>query len=92
MAFISVFTERFKRAYKKLDPQKKQAVKDALVILQNGKPYPNSLRVKKMQGTGKKSIMEASPTMDIRITFEFEKPDKIIFRNVGDHDITLSKP
>lgn len=92
MAFVPAFTERFNRAYKKLEPQKKKAVKTALVFLQKGKPYPNSLRVKKMQGTGKKSIMEASPTMDTRITFEFEKPDKIIFRNVGEHDITLSKP
>lgn len=70
----------------------KFAVKDALVILEKESPYPNSFRVKKMQGTGKKSIKEASPIMNARITFEFEKPDKIIFRNVGKYNITSSNP
>ncbi len=38
----------------------KFAVKDALVILEKESPYPNSFRVKKMQGTGKKSIKKES--------------------------------
>ncbi|RNF38777.1 cytotoxin [Planococcus salinus] len=83
---------RFKCAYKKLSPAHQAAVDSAITTLANGKPYSDGLRVKKMQGTGKKSIMKASPTMDVRITFEFDNPDQIIFRNVGDHDITLNNP
>lgn len=83
-------TKRFKRAYDKLDSTLQDEVDDAIKTLMNGRPYPKSLRVKKMRGH--KSIFEASPTMAVRITFQYNNPDYIILRNVGSHDITLSKP
>ena len=83
-------TPRLKRAYKKLSPDDKQSVQDAIKTLVKGSPYPNSLRVKKMRGH--KSIWEASPTMSCRLTFEFNNPDYIVLRNVGKHDLTLGNP
>lgn len=83
-------TNRFKRAYSKLDTNVQDKIDHAIKTLVNGYPYPNSLRVKKMKGH--KSIYEASPTMGVRMTFEYDKPDYIILRNVGSHDITLSNP
>ncbi|MDK6864151.1 type II toxin-antitoxin system YafQ family toxin [Nosocomiicoccus ampullae] len=83
-------TKRFKRAYDKLDSNIQDEVDEAIKALIKGRPYPRSLRVKKMKGH--KSILEASPTMSIRMTFQYNNPDYIVLRNVGSHDITLSKP
>lgn len=83
-------TARFKRAYKKLTPENQKNVDDALKKLVMGRPYPKSLRVKKMEGHD--FVFEASPTMSVRITFHYNNPDYIVLRNVGDHDITLKKP
>ncbi|MFD1064748.1 cytotoxin [Oceanobacillus locisalsi] len=83
-------TNRFKRAYKKLDNTAKNNVDDAIKILMKGRPYPKSLRVKKMKGH--QFVFEASPTMGIRMTFHYQNPDYIVLRNVGNHDITLSNP
>ncbi|OFL48065.1 MULTISPECIES: hypothetical protein [unclassified Nosocomiicoccus] len=83
-------TKRFKRAYDKLDSNIQDEVDEAIKALIKGRPYPRSLRVKKMKGH--KSIFEASPTMSIRMTFQYNNPDYIVLRNVGSHDITLSKP
>lgn len=90
MSFKIDRTPRFKRAYKKLQPDEKEAVQDSIRKLVQGSPYPNSLRVKKMQGH--KSIWEASATMSCRLTFEFNNPDYIVLRNVGKHDLTLDNP
>ena len=83
-------TKRFKRSYDKLDSNIQDEVYEAIKTLIKGRPYPRSLRVKKMKGH--KSIFEASPTMSIRMTFQYNNPDYIVLRNVGSHDITLSKP
>lgn len=83
-------TNRFKRAYKKLSPENREAVDRAIETLMEGRPYPNSLRVKKMKGH--EFVFEASPRMEIRITFHYNNPDYIVLRNVGEHDITLSNP
>lgn len=90
MAYKLDFTKKFSRSYTKLTPDLQDAVDVALKTLVAGKPYPNGLRVKKMKGH--KSVYEASPTMDCRITFHFNNPDYIVLRNVGSHDITLNKP
>lgn len=83
-------TNRFKRSYKKLTPELQDTVDEAIKTLMKGRPYPKSLRVKKMKGH--KFVFEASPTMGIRLTFHYNNPDYIVLRNVGDHDITLSNP
>lgn len=81
-------TERFKRMYKKMDPEQQKAVKRALVLMTDNIHHP-SLRVKLVQGT--KRIWEASATINLRITFYWEK-DLIILRNCGEHDKTLKNP
>lgn len=83
-------TTRFKRAYKKLTPEHQKKVDEALRELVKGRPYPKGLRVKKMEGQN--FIFEASPTMSIRITFQYNNPEYIVLRNVGNHDITLKNP
>ncbi|WP_027357571.1 type II toxin-antitoxin system RelE/ParE family toxin [Desulfofundulus thermocisternus] len=81
-------TERFKRAYKKLDENQRCAIKKALRLMSDNINHP-SLRVKRVQGT--KDIWEASATISLRITFSW-KGDTIILRNCGEHDKTLKKP
>jgi mRNA interferase RelE/StbE len=81
-------TNRFKRTYNKQTSDIKDKVDDAIRALLAGRPYPKSLRVKKMKGH--KFVFEASPTMDIRITFHYINPDYIVLRNVGEHEITLN--
>ena len=78
-------TERFKRAYRKLENQEQERVKQALVRLLADRTYP-ALRVKRVQGTAK--IWELRASRDIRVTFEIED-NTIILRNVGHHDPTL---
>ncbi|GAB4074636.1 hypothetical protein GCM10028778_21390 [Barrientosiimonas marina] len=85
------FTKAFVKRYKKLDPQNQGKIKITLQQLEQDLSYP-SLRVKKMKGYRQPAIWEASASMDLRITFEIEKPDTIILRNCGHHDQTLNNP
>ena len=80
--------ERFKRMYKKLDLEQQNAIKRALSLMSDNIKHP-SLRVKRIQGT--KGIWEASATMGLRITFDWEG-DTITLRNCGEHDKTLKNP
>lgn len=79
-------TERFKKAYRGLDEQSQNVIKKVLRILEKNPRHP-SLRTKKM---GYESIFECSANMDLRITFQFEKPDIIVLRNCGHHDESLT--
>ncbi|HLU23453.1 MAG TPA: hypothetical protein VKZ77_13395 [Bacillaceae bacterium] len=45
-----------------------------------------------MKGYQNPNVWEASGNMDLRITFEIQKPDQIILRNCGHHDSTLNRP
>jgi len=81
-------TERFKRMYKKLKPEKRNAIKKALKMMEQDLRHP-SLRVKRIQGTD--NIWEASATMNLRITFN-RSGDMIVLRNCGEHDKTLKNP
>ena len=86
MKFIR--TSRFKRAYKKLEPQYRELVKKALTPLQSDRNYPG-LRVKHVQGTS--GIWELRAGRDIRVTFEIET-EFYVLRNVGHHDSALKNP
>lgn len=81
-------TERFKRAYRKLEPTEQELVKKALRQLAADRSHP-SLRIKRVQGTD--GIWEMRAGRDIRITFEISD-DAYMLRNVGHHDATLRKP
>lgn len=84
-------TSRFKRSYKKLEPKFQRMIKETLQKIAEDSTHP-SLRVKKMQGYHNPFVWEASVNMDIRITFQVDKPNKLILRNCGHHDSALKKP
>ena len=81
-------TERVKRAYKKLDPQKQGQVVKALGLITSDLRHP-SLQAKRVKGTA--GIWEARASLALRITFEMQS-DIIVLRNVGEHDATLNNP
>jgi mRNA-degrading endonuclease RelE of RelBE toxin-antitoxin system len=83
-----VRTERFKRAYRKLEPRYRGQVKKALAQLLADRTHPG-LRVKRIRGTEK--VWELRAGRDIRVTFEIEQ-GVYILRNVGHHDPTLRNP
>jgi mRNA-degrading endonuclease RelE of RelBE toxin-antitoxin system len=83
-----VRTERFKRAYRKLEPRHQQQVKKALAQLLTDPTHPG-LRAKRIRGTDR--IWELRAGRDIRVTFEIET-ETYILRNVGHHDPTLRNP
>ncbi|HMT21919.1 MAG TPA: hypothetical protein PKE20_11870 [Promineifilum sp.] len=83
-----VRSERFKHAYRKLEPTEQELVKKALRQLIMDRFYPG-LRVKRIQGTD--GIWEMRAGRDIRITFEISD-ESYVLRNVGHHDATLRKP
>ena len=74
-----------------MDTQSQKVINKALETLANDISHP-SLRVKKMKGYHNPDIWEASESMDLRITFEFQKPNTLILRNCGHHDVTLNNP
>ena len=86
-------TNRFKRAYRKLDDRYRELVKKALAQFLADRTHPG-LRVKRIQGTD--GIWEMRAGRDIRITFEFQEGDDgtraVVLRNVGHHDPTLRNP
>lgn len=83
------FLRRFDKSFGNLDSVSQTRITMAVSRLMEDPRHP-SLRVKKMEGWG--YIWEASASMDLRITFHYEKPDTIVFRNCGHHDPTLKKP
>lgn len=84
-------TNRFKRSFKRLDEQSQKLIKRAITMLVTDFSH-KSLRVKKMKGYQNPNVWEASANMDLRITFQIEKPKKLILRNCGHHDETLNNP
>ena len=81
-------TNRFKREFKKLSNSDKNSFEKQINTFMDNPnpPYHPSLRIKKIQGTN--GIFEMTITMGVRLTFEFGE-DKIILRNIGEHDKTL---
>jgi mRNA interferase RelE/StbE len=84
-----IFTKRFQDNFKNLDEPSQKAIQKTIRLMNHDIRHP-SLRTKKMEGTD--YIFEASANMDIRITFHYEKPDRLVLRNCGHHDRTLNNP
>ncbi len=82
------YTERFQRAYRRLQGDDVRLVEKALRQLAADPRYPG-LRVKKMQG--RQDVWEARASESLRLTFEM-RGDALLLRNVGAHDDTLSNP
>jgi mRNA-degrading endonuclease RelE of RelBE toxin-antitoxin system len=86
MEFIR--TQRFQRAYRKLESAEQALVKKALAQLLADRTYPG-LSVKRIRGT--KSVWELRAGRDIRVTFEIQE-DAYLLRNVDHHDDALQNP
>ena len=83
-----IFTERFKKAYKKLSDKERKALRKQLDLMSTNPNHP-SLRTKKVQGTD--NIFECSINMAIRMTWQYDG-ESILLRVVGDHDAVLKNP
>ncbi len=81
-------TERFKKAYRKLEKHEQMRVKKSLLQLVQDRNHPG-LRIKRVKGTS--HIWEMRAGRDLRITFEI-RDDLYLLRNVGHHDATLRRP
>lgn len=83
-----IFTERFKKSYKKLSKTEQKTLHKKLALM--GKdPHHPSLRTKKIQGTD--DIFECTVTMSVRMTWQYDD-DAILLRVVGNHDEVLKNP
>jgi mRNA-degrading endonuclease RelE of RelBE toxin-antitoxin system len=94
MPFVRfIRTNRFLRAYRKLDERDREQVKKALAQFVTDRAHPG-LRVKRIRGAHK--IWEMRAGRDIRVTFQYEEDDDgtrgVVLGNVGHHDPTLSNP
>ena len=83
-----IFTERFKKSYKKLSDEERETLLKKLDLM-SVNPHHPSLRTKKIQGTD--NIFECSIDMAIRMTRQYDG-DSILLRVIGDHDAVLKNP
>jgi mRNA interferase RelE/StbE len=83
-----IFSDRFKKDYKKLSPEEKAILQSKLRLMAENPSHP-SLRTKKIRG--KEEIFECSINMGIRMTWEYRE-NKIFLRAIGEHDFTLKNP
>ena len=78
---------RFRKSFRRLDPQIQQRTREKLKLFLENKLHP-SLRYKSVQALKHEDppVKEISITMSVRVTLqEFE--DHIYLRNIGGHDI-----
>jgi mRNA-degrading endonuclease RelE of RelBE toxin-antitoxin system len=81
-------TDRFSKAWERLDEKHKILARKAILLMIEDLKYP-SLGVKKMKGT--RNIWEARASRSLRMTFQLIG-NVIILRNIGHHDDTLNQP
>ncbi len=81
-------TARVKRAAKKLTPENRERLAEALPKLERDAAHP-SLGIKRVQGT--RDIWEGRASDALRFTFQ-KIEGGILLRNVGAHDPTLQRP
>lgn len=85
-----VFSERFKKNFKKLNAADRKTAKEKLKLFIDD-PFHPSLRTKKIQGTYE--MWESSINMDVRMTWRWgEDENTIELSNIGGHDKTLKNP
>lgn len=83
-----IFTDRFKKSYKKLTGEEKKLLHKKLNLMSKN-PYHPLLRTKKVQGAS--GIFECSVNMAIRMTWQYDG-ESIALRVVGSHDEILKNP
>ncbi|MFQ5644701.1 MAG: hypothetical protein ACE5FQ_13540 [Thiogranum sp.] len=79
---------RFTRAFKKLEPDVQQAVKDTFNNLKNNPELPG-LNVEKLQGFP--GVYSARVNRNYRLSFKMDG-DTAILRNVATHDKLYASP
>lgn len=84
------YKERFKKAYKKLDPRIQGEVDETIEDLLKDVPPPGR-QVKKMSGHHNPDIWEIRVTKNFRLTFERDG-ETAILRNVDNHDLLYRNP
>jgi mRNA-degrading endonuclease RelE of RelBE toxin-antitoxin system len=84
MNFEFVYSNNFKKYYKKLSAIEKKQVTNKLALLSENPTHP-SLRTKRIQGTDR--LFESSANMDVRIIWYYEGNKLIALVDVGHHDI-----
>jgi addiction module RelE/StbE family toxin len=84
-----VFTARFLRQYKKLEPQLQEEVKESITLFKHN-PKNSSLRLHKLQGT-LKDQWSFSVNYQIRIVCMYDTNDTVALLRVGDHDVYKRK-
>lgn len=85
-----VYSERFKRNFKKMNAANRRAAKEKLrIFIEN--PQNPSLRTKKIQGTYR--MWESSINMNVRMTWRWGEEEGVVeLSNIGEHDKTLKNP
>jgi mRNA-degrading endonuclease RelE of RelBE toxin-antitoxin system len=84
MKYEFVYSDKFKKHYKKLSVTEKKQIAGKLVLLSKNPSHP-SLRTKRIQGTDR--LFESSANMDVRIIWYYEGDKLIALVDVGHHDI-----
>jgi len=84
MNFEFVYSNNFKKHYKKLSAIEKKQVTNKLALLSKNPTHP-SLRTKRIQGTDR--LFESSANMDVRIIWYYEGNKLIALVDVGHHNI-----
>ncbi len=82
-----VSSPRFRKGFRRLDPQTQKRVRQKLELFLQNKLHP-SLRYKTVQALRKEDppVKEISITMSIRVTLQ-EFDDHVYLRNIGGHEI-----
>jgi mRNA-degrading endonuclease RelE of RelBE toxin-antitoxin system len=83
-----VISERFALAYAELPPDVRRRVDKALRLLEEDFRHPG-LRARRVEGM--EGIYEARVDRRHRMTYHREG-DRLVMRNVGEHDDTLRRP
>jgi len=84
MNYEFIYSDRFKKHYKKLGSIERKQIANKLVLLSQNPSHP-SLRTKRIQGTDR--LFESSANMDVRIIWYYEGTQLIALIDVGHHDI-----
>jgi len=80
-----VLSSRFKKSFRRLHPRiQKKAIEKTTIFKYN--PFDPSLDTHKLHGE-KKEELGFSINDSYRISFIFVESDKVIFINIGTHDI-----
>jgi len=85
-----LYSERYKRNFKKLTVENKQVAREKLKRFLEDLFHP-SLRTKRVQGAP--GMWESSINTDIRMTWRWGEEEGVVeLSNIGSHDKTLSNP